>query len=85
MDKISHQILIEDKRKISITQVKEVVFFSDKEIKVNLITQSALSVIGDGLKITCFDENSGNFSAVGNIVGVKYKNQPQTFIKKVFS
>lgn len=85
MDKNTHQIIIENKRKISVTDVKEVIFFSDKEIKIKLKDNTIVSAVGDGLKITCFDELSGNFSAVGNVTGVRYKNQAQTLIKKVFS
>lgn len=85
MDKNTHQIIIENKRKLSLTQAKEVIFFSDKEIKIKLLDGSVISAVGDGLKITCFDENSGNFSAVGNVTGIRYKNEAKTLIKKVFS
>jgi hypothetical protein len=79
-----HSLTVENKRKISATFVKEVIAFSDKEIKVRLCDGAILQAFGDNLKITAFDENSGNFIAVGNIVSVKYGASGKSIIKKVF-
>ena len=81
---ILHGLTIENKRKISITQVKEVVGFSDREIKIRLKDGSIVTAFGDGLKITAFDEKDGNFIALGNIVSVRYGSGGKSIIKKVF-
>ena len=80
-----HLLTIESKRRLTVTQAKEVISFSDKEIKLSLKDGGVLTVYGDNLKITCFDDANGNFTAVGVISATKYKEKAQTFIKKVFS
>ena len=81
---ILHGLTIENKRKIVITEAKEVVHFSEKEIKIRLKDGSILTAFGDGLKITAFDEKNGNFIALGNIVSVRYGVGGKNFVKKVF-
>ena len=80
-----HVLTIESKRKVSITEAKEVVSFSDREIKLKLKDGSFLTIVGEDLKITAFDDVSGNFTATGVINGSKYKQAVGNLIKKVFS
>lgn len=80
-----HHLTIENKRKLTVTDAKEVMSFSDKEIKLGLKDGGVLSVLGENLKITCFDDKNGTFCAVGKIFSTRYKEKAQTFIKKVFS
>lgn len=84
MDNSIHSLVVENKKKLSVTLAKEVTSFSDKEIKIKLRSGSVLLVVGDGLKITAFDESSGNFIAVGNIQGTRYKDAGENLLKKVF-
>ena len=78
-----HVITIENKRRITVSEAKEVTSFSDKEIKLKLKDGSILTVLGSELKITAFDDGSGFFTAVGNILGTRYKQSANVFIKKV--
>ena len=78
-----HVVTIESKRRITVSEAKEVIAFSDKEIKLNLKDGSILTVIGSELKITAFDDGSGLFTAVGSVLSTKYKQPVTTFIKKV--
>lgn len=77
-------LTIENKRKISITEAKEVIAFSEREIKLSLKDGSTLIALGDGLKIVAFDEKNGSFTAYGNVSSVKFSGSGKTFIKKVF-
>ena len=84
MDNSIHSLVVENKKKLSVTLAKEVMSFSEKEIKIKLRSGSVLLVVGDGLKITAFDELSGNFTAIGNIQGTRYKDAGENLLKKVF-
>lgn len=79
-----HIMTVESKRRITVTEAKEVLAFSDKEIRLKLKDGSFLNVYGDSLKITAFDDVSGVFSASGTINGTKYKQGINSFVKKVF-
>ena len=80
-----HVLTIESKRRITITEAKEVTAFSDREIKLKLKDGGELIIVGSDLKITAFDDNSGCFSASGSVVGTKYKQPVSSLIKKVLS
>ena len=84
MENFIHELLIENRRKLSVTQAKEVLAFSEKELKLKLKDGGVLLVFGEALKITAFDEISGNFTAVGNVLGVRYKGANENLLKKVF-
>ena len=80
-----HVLTVESKRRITVSEVKEVLGFSDKEIRLKLKDNSTLNIQGENLKITAFDDCSGQFSASGVFGGAKYKQAISTFVKKVFS
>lgn len=79
-----HSITIENKSRVIINSVLEVLAFSDKEIKLKLKNNDNLLVLGANLKITCFDNKNGSFIASGIVESVKYKNASDNLIKKVF-
>lgn len=78
-----HVLTVESKRRINVTEAKEVIAFSDKEIRLKLKDGSLLSILGEGLRITSFDDKNGVFGAVGSFMGCKYKQSASSFIKKV--
>ena len=80
-----HVLTIESKRRITVSEVKEVLAFSDKEIRLKLKDGCMLFIQGENIKITAFDDSNGVFSANGSFTGIKYKQAVSTFIKKVFS
>lgn len=82
-EKIIHSVVIDDKKAIAITAVKEVAAFTEKEIRLKLFSGNALTVTGQNLKITGFSENGGKFNAVGDIDGVKYRGG-ENILKRVF-
>ena len=80
---MANSVVIEEQKRVTITDVKEVNGFSEKEIKITLINTEKVLVLGQGLKITAFTQNSGNFVADGQITGVKYLGKSVSFIKKI--
>ncbi len=84
MENTVHSIIIENKSRVNITSVLEVTSFSDKEIKLKLKDNTVLFIFGSALKISCFDNKNGNFTALGSIENVRYKGVQDNLIKKVF-
>ena len=79
-----HSITIENKSRVNINNVLEVVAFSDKEIKLKLKNNEILFIYGSALKISCFDNKNGSFLASGTVESVRYKSAQDNLIKKVF-
>lgn len=72
LDSIKHTTLKINKRKeLEIDGVISVVAFSPSQITLSL-SDTKLIIVGNDLKITEFSRASGKFSAVGNIISVKY-------------
>lgn len=82
-DKVIHTVVIDDKKAITVTAVKEVTAFTEKEIRLKLLSGNVLTVSGQNLKITGFTETCGKFTAIGNIDGVKYRGV-ENIIKRMF-
>lgn len=78
-----HAVVIDDKKTITVTAVKEVTAFTEKEIRLKLLSGSVLTVTGQNLKITGFSENGGKFNAAGDVDGVKYRGG-ENLLKRVF-
>ena len=73
-----------DKNKVNITEVLEVIAFSNQEIKLKLKDGGVLTVEGGDLKILSFDNVGGNFSMQGKITSVKYREKSDSLVKRVF-
>ena len=78
------QIVLKDKKAFSATEVKDVLSFSDKEIKLVLNSGKRLNVEGGGLKITGFNKNCGDFFAEGEIAVIKFAGAKENFLKRIF-
>ena len=83
MDNCLHTLIVENQKLIKGSGVKEVLAFSDREIRLKLTSGGNLKINGEGLKITAFDDKTGNFVAVGKVFGAQYKNN-EHLLKKVF-
>ncbi len=84
MEIINHTLTLESRRRICLTEVLEVLAFSDKEIRLKLKNNEAVILSGDNLKIVCFDSANANFSASGNFLSVKYRTGATSIAKRVF-
>ena len=71
---LPHNIIIENRKTLLLTGVKEVLGFCEEEI--NLITnRGTLTARGNSLKIGNFNTETGDLSAQGEIVAVVYTNK----------
>ncbi|MBE5745439.1 MAG: hypothetical protein E7355_04825 [Clostridiales bacterium] len=78
----NHQVIIEQKKKITVSGVDCVKAFSEVKVVLLLLGGEKLHVAGMGLKISGFVKSSGIFTAEGNITGVSYGGK--SFAAKLF-
>ena len=64
--RINHNIIVEDRKKMTLTGVKDVLSF-DEETVVLDTSLGRLTVKGSGLHIVNFDTKSGDLSAEGRL------------------
>ena len=84
MENLKHSLTIENKNKILVTEVIEVLAFSDREIKLKLKDNTLLNIECENLKILSFDNAGGDFTMQGKISLVKYREKGESFVKRVF-
>ena len=81
-------ILVEDRKKMSVNGVFEVLSFDDEKVVLNT-TLKKLEIIGNNLKISRLDLKNGEVNITGNINELKYLNDTKSkeekpnFIKKI--
>lgn len=79
---------LENRKKLSLTGVIEVVNFNDKQINLNT-TLGALSIKGHSLKMTRLDVKDGDIIIMGMVNAFIYssneaKQDNETILKKLF-
>ena len=84
MENFKHSLTVESKSKVLVTEVMEVLAFSDKEIKLKLKDNCILTIEGENLKILSFDNLGGDFTMQGKINCIKYKEKGDSLVKRVF-
>lgn len=82
---IRHKVELDNHSLLSVTGVKGVPTFSDKEIKVILKDENML-VSGQSLEIKLLDLERGNLVATGFVTGLKYSsgNVETGVLKRLF-
>ncbi len=72
MQPLPHTVLIEGRRRVRITGVKEVESFQEDELAV--LTQAGmLSIWGEGLKLGKLNPDDGQVLLEGNIASIEYE------------
>lgn len=72
MQENKHNVIIEQRKNITVSAVESVVAFSEVKILLSLVGGERMTVLGTGLKITGFSKASGSFVAEGRITSVSY-------------
>ena len=78
-----HTLFIENEQGLVARAIGEVLAFNEREIRLKLLSGSKLVVVGDKLKITCFDKGCGELKLSGVVFTVKY-SATNTKFKKLF-
>ncbi|MGN0451862.1 MAG: sporulation protein YabP [Acutalibacteraceae bacterium] len=83
--RINHNIIVEDRKKMTLTGVKDVLSF-DEETVVLDTSLGRLTVKGSGLHIVNFDTKSGDLSAEGRLYALVYTTEEKNggFFSRVF-
>jgi len=83
--KTIHNVIMENREKISISGVKKTENFDDKIIVLDT-QMGQMTIKGDNLHISKMDIDTGNLSVTGNIYGLIYNetNNSNSFIKRIF-
>ena len=75
--RLSHNIIIEDRKKMTLTGVKDVLSFDDETVVLDT-TLGRLTVKGSGLHIINFDTSSGDLAAEGKLYAVVYTSEEKS-------
>lgn len=76
-------LTIEQQKKLTMTGVNSVDSFSDTTI-VLTVNGKRVQITGSGLKVTAFNQGSGNFAAIGEVNGVKFGGAKGKALQKLF-
>ena len=81
----NHNIIIEDRKKLTLSGVKDVVSFDDETLLLETVL-GRLTVKGAGLHIVNFDTASGDLFAEGKIYAAVYTSDEKNggFFSRVF-
>ncbi len=71
---VSHQLGIEQCKKVTATAIESVDAFSDKQIIMSY-SAGKIIVAGNNMKIVNFSKTSGAFAATGEIISVRYASK----------
>ena len=79
-----HSLSIEEQKTFNATEIKEVVSFTDKEVRLITRKDERITVIGDQMKINGFSKSSGAFSLIGTIRQIRYLGAKENLLKRLF-
>lgn len=68
---VFHNIIIESRKKLNISGVKEVISFNEETILLDT-TLGRLTVKGENLNVLSFNNESGDFAATGKVFAMVY-------------
>ena len=80
-----HKLELDHERAMSMTGVKDVPVFTDKNITVRLANETLL-VTGQNLAVKNLDIESGRLQVTGRVFSLRYTSQaaPTSIIKRIF-
>ena len=81
----NHNIIIEDRKKLTLSGVKDVILFDDESLLLETVL-GRLTLKGAGLHIVNFDTASGDLFAEGKIYAAVYTSDEKNggFFSRVF-
>ena len=76
-------LILEQRKRLSISGVSSVDFFSDQCLKLT-IGGSRAQIFGENLKVIAFAKEQGNFIAEGTFNEIKYNYKKPSILKRIF-
>ena len=83
---VANNIILEDRKKLIISGVREVCSFETDEVILKT-TKGSLTIRGDNLHMENYSSDIGDLTATGNIFAIVYTNDQVTktsFLSRVF-
>ena len=77
------KIIIESRKKLNMTKVETVDGFTEQCLRLT-VAGNKVVVNGENIKITAFNKSTGNLTAEGDFVEVKYNHKKIPLIKRLF-
>lgn len=71
---IPHSIVIDEREKIRVSGVKDVISFDDETLLFNTV-MGKITIKGENLHIESFDNDTGDLTAGGKIYAAVYMNE----------
>ncbi len=78
-----HIISVENMKRVTATKIENVVSFSPAQL-VLAFSGGRIVITGSDMKITAFSGQSGQFSAIGTISGVRYASKGASIRQRLF-
>ena len=76
-------LVLDARKKLTMTGVETVDGFSDQSLRLT-VKGNKVSVLGENIKITSFNKNTGTLTAEGKFVQIKYGGQKAPIVKRLF-
>ena len=84
MENLKNQSLtLEYQKKLTVTGVESVDGFTDQSLKLT-VSGKKMIIIGEGIKISAFNKNTGVLEADGVFSEIKYVTKQQPILKRIF-
>lgn len=84
MENLKNQSLtLEYQKKLTVTGVESVDGFTDQSLKLT-VSGKKMIIIGEGIKISAFNKNTGVLEADGVFNEIKYVTKQQPILKRIF-
>lgn len=84
-ERVGHRLELDHERALSMTGVRDVPVFTDKNITVRLDNET-LFIIGQNLAVKSLDVESGKLQISGRVFSLRYTAQaaPKSLMKRIF-
>ena len=69
-----HRLTLDERRKLTVTGVEEVVSFHEEEVTVRTV-KGLLLVRGEGLKVDKLEKTSGELTVSGQVTDLSYETE----------
>ena len=83
--RVNHNVIIEDRKKFTLTGIKDVISFDEETIMLETAL-GRLAVKGDGLHILNFNNDNGDLAGEGKVHAFIYTSDERNggFVSRVF-